>query len=112
MTDPQTIYTVTAILNPAADTSSLLRVVSVLHGRHTIIHRLTFDTDQAQGPTVTTRISLTNAGWVTLQHSLRRIVDVLEVVAVVDPVQSSSRENGPVLGLEPTRQRAKDIARV
>ena len=94
MTD-QTTYTVTAVLNPGSETSALLRVVSVLHGRHTVVHRLTFDSDRTQGPTVTARVSLTNAGWTTLQRSLDRIVEVLQVVGSV--TQEGQRQGQPPL---------------
>jgi hypothetical protein len=73
-----TTYAVTVRMAPQSDTTTLLRVVSILHSRRSTVHQMDFDADQPTGPLLTAQVSLTNAGRVTLQESLRRAADVLD----------------------------------
>lgn len=82
-------YSLTARLAPRSGTSALLRIVSILNGRCANVRRLTFDTEHAVGAVgavVTAQVTLTNAGLATLQESLRRPIEVLEVSADQAPV--------------------------
>lgn len=92
MPDQPTTYTVTSRLAPGSETAALLRVMSVFHSRRAVVHRLSFDSDSNQGPTVTARVSLTNAPWATLQHSLHRLVEVVQVMGVVDTQRADPDE--------------------
>lgn len=95
MKEQTTTYTVTSRLAPGSETAALLRVMSVLHSRHAVVHRLTFDSDSAQGPTVTARLSLTNAPLATLQQSLSRLVEVVQVMGAFDAQRVDPDEASP-----------------
>ena len=73
-------YSVTATLVPGAGTSSLLRIVSILHSRGALIHELTFRGDPRAGSSLTALVSSSNAGRETVAACLRGAVDTLEVV--------------------------------
>ena len=65
-------------LAASADHASLLRLVSVLHGRHSEILDLTFRRE-GEGETVLTgTLELGNLGEQSLQAALRRPIHVLE----------------------------------
>lgn len=70
---------VTIRLCPGADTATLLRVVSILHGRGTLVRRLRFDADGPQGPTITAEICVRNVGLASVGAALTRSVEVSEV---------------------------------
>lgn len=73
-----TTYRVSAQLAPGAGTAALLRVVSVLHARCCAVRDLAYDTDPERGAArVTARVTLRNAGALTLQRSLDRHVEVV-----------------------------------
>lgn len=73
-------YSVTATLVPGAGTSSVLRVVSILHSRGAHIHELIFRGNPGADPRLTMIVSSSNAGRATVAASLRRAVDTLDVV--------------------------------
>jgi hypothetical protein len=100
MADQATTYTVTSRLAPGSETAALYRVMSVFHSRQAVVHRLTFDSASIHGPTVTARVSLTNAPWTTLQQSLHRLVEVAQVMGAIDtrgakPDEESHRQATP-----------------
>ncbi len=70
---------VTILLCPGADTATLLRVVSILHSRGTLVRRLSFHADGPQGPTVTAEIGVRNASLASVSAALTRSVQVLDV---------------------------------
>lgn len=72
-------YSVTATLVPGAGTSSLLRIVSILHSRGALIHELTFRGDQRTGARLTALVSSSNVGRETVAACLRRAVDTVDV---------------------------------
>lgn len=80
MSDVST-HSLTARLGPNSGTAELLRIVSILHSRCTTVSQLTFDTEHAAGAMVTAQVILSDARWSTLQESLLRPVEVLEVIA-------------------------------
>lgn len=90
-----TTYLVTARLAPRSDTAALLRIISILHSRCANVRHLTYDIEDEGGATLTARVTLSNAGWLTLQESLRRPVEVLDVVTDVDqPLELVGHVNG------------------
>lgn len=72
-------YSVTATLVPGAGTSSLLRIVSILHSRGVLVHELTFRGDPRGGSSLTALVSSSNASRETVAACLRRAVDTLDV---------------------------------
>lgn len=70
---------VTATLVPQAGTATLLRIVSVLHGRGVEVHDLTFAAGSDSEGTVTARVTLGNVGRTTLEGSLRHVLELVEV---------------------------------
>jgi acetolactate synthase regulatory subunit len=72
-------YRVTATLVPDAGTPALLRVVSVLHSRGVAVEALRFSTSRDTEVTVTADVRSGNVGPTTLEASLRRVLEVVEV---------------------------------
>jgi hypothetical protein len=82
-------FTLHVRLAPAADGSTLLRVVSVLHRRQALVARLDFDADEA---TVVADLVSPAVGAQTLCASLDALVDVLEVS--VHPERPPANDSG------------------
>lgn len=76
--------TLTAQLAPHSSTAALLRLISILHSRGTEVLDLNYESRE-DGATVTATVSLGNVGHLPLRHSLLRSVEVLDVVADLDP---------------------------
>lgn len=84
MTDHET-YLIRATMVPQPDSTTLLRMVSILHSRGAQVHELNFDIgDPAEGATLTARVTSGNAGCTTLRESLLHVLDVIEVSAMRD----------------------------
>lgn len=86
-------YSVTATLVPGAGTSSLLRIVSILHSRGALVHELTFRGDQRTGSRLTALVSSSNVGRETVAACLRRSVDTVDV-ATHESAASNSAAHG------------------
>lgn len=96
MSDTMT-YSMSARLVPEPGTAALLRIVSILHSRCSDVRELTFHAGHARGATLTARVAVGSSGAATLQESIRRAVQVLDVAMTEridvdsDPVEIAAR---------------------
>ena len=88
-------FELNATLVPGSDTAALLRVISILHGRGTLVRELTFRSSDLEGASVTAHVTTRNAGRAHVEASLQRMVEVDRVVTTrAEPPLGLVRHNG------------------
>lgn len=88
MFDHKTTYTLRVTLSSVSNTAALLRIVSIMHNRRVDILHLCFSATNADVASMTAVVTLSNISCLTLQESVRRSVEVIEVLADEDPLSS------------------------